>query len=100
MRFGLRAKYFFMTNLWFLAQMKQPGRPIYSDFDKNTFMEFLDKLLDRDNSNFHKEVGGSHADRSEMVILLFPRAGTPKRGHQTTQRHVHWYSRILVERAE
>ena len=55
---GLRAKYSIMTNLWLLAQMKQPGRSIYKDFDKNTFMDFLEKLLDRDNFNFYKEVDG------------------------------------------
>ena len=47
-----------MTNFWLLAQMKQSGRSILRDFDKNTFMDFLDKLLDRDNFNFLKEVDG------------------------------------------
>ena len=55
---GLRAKYSMMTNLWLLAQMKQPGKSIYKDLDKNTFMDFLDKLLDRDNFNFYKETDG------------------------------------------
>ena len=55
---GLRAKYAIMTNLWLLAQMKQPGRSIYKDFDKTTFNDFLDKLMDRDNFNFYKEVEG------------------------------------------
>ena len=55
---GLRAKHAFMTNLWLLAQMKQTGRSIYKDFDKTTFNDFLDKLMDRDNFNFYKEVEG------------------------------------------
>ena len=45
-----------MTNLWLLAQMRQPGRSIYQDLDRCTFNELLDALLDRDNFNFYKEV--------------------------------------------
>ena len=55
---GLRLKYSIMTNLWLLAQMRQPGRSIYADFDRNTFIDFLDTLLDTDNFNFEKEVDG------------------------------------------
>ena len=46
---GLRLKYSIMTNLWLLAQMRQPGRSIYADFDRNTFIDFLETLLDKDN---------------------------------------------------
>ena len=46
---GLRLKYSIMTNLWLLAQMRQPGRSIYADFDRNTFVDFLETLLDKDN---------------------------------------------------
>ena len=55
---SLRAKYAIVTSLWLLAQMKQPGRSIYKDFDKSTFIDFLDRLCDRDNFHFHKEVDG------------------------------------------
>ena len=55
----LREKYSIMTNMFLLAQMKQPGRAIYRDFDKCTFMDFLEKLLDKKNFNLHKEVNGS-----------------------------------------
>ena len=55
---GLRLKYSIMTNLWLLAQMRQPGRSIYADFDRNTFIDFLETLLDKDNFNFYKEVDG------------------------------------------
>ena len=47
-----------MTNLWLLAQMRQPGRTVYADFDRNTFIDFLETLLDKDNLNFYKEVDG------------------------------------------
>ena len=40
------------------AQMRQPGCSIYKDFDRTTFADFLDTLLDRDNFNFYKEVEG------------------------------------------
>ena len=46
---GLRLKYSILTNLWLLAQMRQPGRSIYADFDRNTFIDFLETLLDKDN---------------------------------------------------
>ena len=38
--------------------MRQPGRSIYADFDRNTFVDFLETLLDKDNFNFYKEVDG------------------------------------------
>ena len=44
--------------------MRQPGRAIYKEFDQNTFADFLDKLLDRDNFNFYKEV--------DFSALIFP----------------------------
>ena len=49
---GLRLKYSIMTDLWLLAQMRQPGRSIYADFDRNTFIDFLETLLDKDNFIF------------------------------------------------
>ena len=55
---GLPLKYAILTNLWLLGQMRQPGRSIYEDFNRTTFVDFLDTLLDRDNFNFHKEVNG------------------------------------------
>ena len=38
--------------------MKQPGRAINKDFDRCTITDFLDKLLDRGNCHFYKEVEG------------------------------------------
>ena len=38
--------------------MRQPGRSIYADFDRNTFNDFLETLLDKDIFNFYKEVDG------------------------------------------
>ena len=52
-------------NMWLLAQMKQPGRSIYWDFDKSTFMDFLETLLDKKNFNLHKEVN--------CTLLLVPK---------------------------
>ena len=52
----MRLKYSIMTNLWLLAQMRQPGRSIYGDLDRNTFIDFLEVFLDKDNFNFYKEV--------------------------------------------
>ena len=52
----LRDKYAIM---WLLAQMKQPGRSIYRDFDRSTFSDFLERLLDKKNFNLHIEVNGT-----------------------------------------
>ena len=51
--------------MWLLAQMKQRGHSIYRDFDRCTFMDFLEKLLGKKNFNLHKEVNGS--------LLLVPK---------------------------
>ena len=45
---ALRDKYDIMTNMWPLAQMKQPGRSIYRDYDKCTWMDFLETLLQKE----------------------------------------------------
>ena len=61
----LRDKNAIMTNMWLLAQMKQPGRSICRDFDRSTFTDFLEKLFDKKNFNLHKEVNGA--------LLLLPK---------------------------
>ena len=61
----LRDKYAIMTNMWLLVQMKQPVRSIYRDFDRMTFIDFLEKLLDKQNFNRYKEVNGT--------LLLVPK---------------------------
>ena len=41
---SLRTKYRVMTNLWLLAQIRQPGRQLYADLSKDTFSDFLEEL--------------------------------------------------------
>ena len=55
---GLRHKYAVLTNLWLLAQMRQPERSIYKNLYRSTLTDFLDTLLGKDNFNFYKEVDG------------------------------------------
>ena len=38
---SLRTQYRIMTNLWMLAQLRQPGRPLYGDLTKDTFINFM-----------------------------------------------------------
>ena len=66
---GLSTKYAVLTNLWLLAQVRQPGRSIYKDFDRSTFSDFLDTLLDRDNFNFYKEVEGQPLTCPSLVVI-------------------------------
>ena len=52
----LRAKYDVMSNLWLLAQMRQPGRVLYADLSPNTFPRMLKELLNKKNFNLKKEL--------------------------------------------
>ena len=45
---SLRTKYRVMTNIWLLAQLRQPGRQLYADLTKDTFNDFLEELLSTD----------------------------------------------------
>ena len=46
---SLRAKYEVLTNLWLLAQSRQPGRKLYTDLTESTWPKFLKELLNKDN---------------------------------------------------
>ena len=85
----LREKYAILTNLWLLGQMKQPGRNIYHDFERTTFLDFLEKLLDKQSFNLHKEVNGS----SLLVPNVLERKVTD------LQREVRGRSRSPLRRA-
>ena len=45
-----------MSNLWLLAQMRQPGRVLYADLTPNTFPRMLKELLNKKNFNLKKEL--------------------------------------------
>ena len=44
-RESLRTKYRVMSNLWLLAQLRQPGRQLYADLSKDTFNDFLEEII-------------------------------------------------------
>ena len=54
----LRTKYKIMTNLWLLAQMREPGRKLYADLDKDTFMDFADELISEKIFLLEKQING------------------------------------------
>ena len=54
----LRTKYKIMTNMWLLAQMREPGRKLYEDLDKETFMDFADELISEKNFLLEKRING------------------------------------------
>ena len=66
---GLRLKYSILTTLWLLAQMRQPGRTIYADFDRNTFIDFLETLLDKDNFQLLQRGGWPTYDLTLLDLL-------------------------------
>ena len=55
---SLRTKYRVMTNLWLLAQLRQPGRQLYADLTKDTFNDFLEDLLSTDNIHMKRQIEG------------------------------------------
>ena len=59
----LRVKCKIMTNCWLLAQMRQPGRHLYADFTRMTFVDFLDELLSERNFLLDKTIGENRVVR-------------------------------------
>ena len=55
---SLRTKYKVMTNLWLLAQLRQPGRQLLADLTKDTFNDFLEELLSTDNFLMKRQIEG------------------------------------------
>ena len=54
----LRDKYVIMSNMWLLAQMRQPGRHLYADLTPLTWSDLLSELLSTRNFRLEREVGG------------------------------------------
>ena len=54
----LRTKYRIMSNMWLLAQMRQPGRRVYEEFNDRTWSDLLDELLSEDMFQLEQEVAG------------------------------------------
>ena len=54
----LRTKYKVMTNLWLFAQMREPGRRLYGDLDKDTFSDFVDELIIEKNFLLERRING------------------------------------------
>ena len=54
----LRDKYVIMSNMWLLAQMRQPGRHLYADLTPQTWSDLLSELLSTRNFRLDREVGG------------------------------------------
>ena len=54
----LRTKYRIMSNMWLLAQIRQPGRRLYEAFNDRTFSDLLDEALSEDMFQLEQEVAG------------------------------------------
>ena len=66
----LRVKYKIMTHCWLLAQMRQPGRHLYSDFTRMTFIDFLDELLSERNFLVDKTIGDHRVVRKDWSLCI------------------------------
>ena len=54
----LRAKYEVMSNMWLLAQLRQPGRSLFSDLQPTTFQRILKQLLGKEDFGLKKKLQG------------------------------------------
>ena len=66
----VRVKYKIMTNCWLLAQMRQPGRHLYADFTRMTFVDFLDELLTERNFPMDKTIGKNRVVRPDWSLCM------------------------------
>ena len=73
----LRLKYKVLSNCWLMGQLRQPGRHLFSDLDRNTFADFLDVLLSEKNFLLTKNLG------TRLVSVHRLRIRTQKRGSAT-----------------
>ena len=48
-----------MSNLWLLSKMRQPSRPIFTDFTETTFPKILDELLSEKNFLLDRNIAGT-----------------------------------------
>ena len=62
----LRVKYKIMTHCWLLAQMRQPGRHLYSDFTRKTLIE----LLSGRNFLVDKSIGDNKVVRPDWSLCM------------------------------
>ena len=54
----LRTKYRIMSNMWLLAQMRQPGCRLYEEFNDSAWSDLLDELSSEDMFQLEQEVAG------------------------------------------
>ena len=64
----LRLKYKVLANRWLMGQMRQPGRHLFSDLDRNTFADFLDVLLSEKNFLLIKNIGPNRVVRPDWSL--------------------------------
>ena len=66
----LRLKYKVLSNCWLMGQLRQPGRHLFSDLDRNTFADFLDVLLSEKNFLLIKNIGTTRIIRPDWSLCM------------------------------
>lgn len=66
----LRLKYKVLSNCWLMGQLRQPGRHLFSDLDRNTFADFLDVLLSEKNFLLIKAIGTTRVIRPDWSLCM------------------------------
>ena len=67
---GLRLKYRVFSNCWFLEQMRQPARHLFSNLTVLTFPTFCDELLSDKNFLLDKEIGGNKVIKPDWSLRM------------------------------
>ena len=73
----LRDKYRVMSNMWILAQFRQPGSALCSVLTKDTWAELLEELLSKHNFTLERMVIKLQDDCAELEELLSVRIPNP-----------------------
>ena len=63
-------KYKVLSNCWLMGQLRQPGRHLFSDLDRNTFADFLDVLLSEKNFLLIKNIGTTRIIRPDWSLCM------------------------------
>ena len=85
----LRSKYRIMTNIWLLAQMRQPGRALYEILSQDTGNDLLDELLTEGNF-LHRLWWGP------IGIIALTTNAAPQRGLPPFTRRRTWDPSCLI----
>ena len=94
----LRAKYEVMSNMWLLAQLRQPGRSLFSDLQPTTFSRILKQLLGKEDFGLKKELQGKFLTAPCWEHCLSYEFGLRREACKQCRETTIWNQRSTAER--